>query len=341
MAGRNRLPRHALNGGSRGFPPGPGPIRDGPFRPGPLPHPARMEEELDLQYEEIQRLLAENRRLAATHVDLRRELAAAQDELHRLNQIVGNVKVDKERQARDLVDKCMNLESELRAVEPLRNEVMQLRADTQKLNASRQELSAQVQALNQDLTRAQADLQQVPALRAELDSLRQELIRSRTAIEYEKKANTEQFEQRQAMEKNLISMAREVEKLRAEQILKSEPGLLLELQVDPTVQSLALQVLGTLAPMQMHMAYIWPQVVQKKDLSMGLDPIPGDHMRNNDPTVVADKQKVLITSYSNVVSLATFKILIGYLVLRASSVKRIDALCRDHGVLNSSKLFHI
>jgi septal ring factor EnvC (AmiA/AmiB activator) len=216
MAGRNRLPRHALNGGPRGFPPGPGPIRDGPYRPGPLPHPARLEEELELQYEEIQRLLAENRRLAATHVDLRRELAGAQDELHRLNQIVGNVKVDKERQARDLVDKCMNLEAELRSVEPLRAEVMQLRADTQKLSASRQELSAQVQALNQDLTRAQADLQQVPALRAELDSLRQELIRSRTAIEYEKKANSEQFEQRQAMEKNLISMAREVEKLRAE-----------------------------------------------------------------------------------------------------------------------------
>jgi len=216
MAGRNRLPRHALNGGPRGFPSGPGPIRDGPFRPGPLPHPARLEEELELQYEEIQRLLAENRRLAATHVDLRRELAAAQDELHRLNQIVGNVQVDKERQARDLVDKCMNLEAELRATEPLRAEVMQLRADTQKLSGSRQELSAQVQALNQDLTRAQSDLQQVPALRAELDSLHQELIRSRTAIEYEKKANSEQYEQRQAMEKNLISMAREVEKLRAE-----------------------------------------------------------------------------------------------------------------------------
>lgn len=216
MAGRNRLPRHSLNGGPRGFPPGPGPIRDGPYRPGPLPHPARLEEEIELQYEEIQRLLSENRRLAATHVELRRELAAAQDELHRLNQIVGNVQVDKERQARDLVDKCMNLEAELRSVEPLRSEVMQLRSDAQKLSASRQELSAQVQALNQDLSRAQADLQQVPALRAELDSLHQELIRSRTAIEYEKKANSEQYEQRQAMEKNLISMAREVEKLRAE-----------------------------------------------------------------------------------------------------------------------------
>lgn len=39
---------------------------------------------------------------------------------------------------------------------------------------------------------------------------------SRAAVDYEKKANIELMEQRQAMEKNLVSMAREVEKLRAE-----------------------------------------------------------------------------------------------------------------------------
>jgi prefoldin subunit 5 len=38
----------------------------------------------------------------------------------------------------------------------------------------------------------------------------------RTAFEFEKKANTELLEQRSAMEKNLVSMARELEKLRAE-----------------------------------------------------------------------------------------------------------------------------
>lgn len=41
-------------------------------------------------------------------------------------------------------------------------------------------------------------------------------ISCRNAIDYEKKANIELMEQRQAMEKNLVSMAREVEKLRAE-----------------------------------------------------------------------------------------------------------------------------
>lgn len=39
---------------------------------------------------------------------------------------------------------------------------------------------------------------------------------SRTIVDYEKKANMEFMEQRQSMEKNMVSMAREVEKLRAE-----------------------------------------------------------------------------------------------------------------------------
>lgn len=38
----------------------------------------------------------------------------------------------------------------------------------------------------------------------------------RAALDYEKKANIELMEQRQTMEKNLVSMAREVERLRAE-----------------------------------------------------------------------------------------------------------------------------
>lgn len=40
----------------------------------------------------------------------------------------------------------------------------------------------------------------------------------RRAYEYERKASEEQVEQKQAMENNLVSMAREIEKLRAEQL---------------------------------------------------------------------------------------------------------------------------
>lgn len=44
------------------------------------------------------------------------------------------------------------------------------------------------------------------------------MMKFRRQFEYEKKANTELVEQNQSMEKNLISMAREIEKLRAEKV---------------------------------------------------------------------------------------------------------------------------
>lgn len=42
------------------------------------------------------------------------------------------------------------------------------------------------------------------------------LLTYRNAIDYEKNANIELMEQRQAMEKNMVTMAREVENLRSE-----------------------------------------------------------------------------------------------------------------------------
>ena len=42
------------------------------------------------------------------------------------------------------------------------------------------------------------------------------LVIFRSAFEYEKKGNLDLMEQRQIMEKNLVSMAREIEKLRAD-----------------------------------------------------------------------------------------------------------------------------
>lgn len=152
---------------------------------------------------------------------------------------------EKEAQVRSLLDKAAKLESDLRSTDPIKQELLQARADCQKLHLHSQDLNQQVRNTSQELQRARGELQQVPALRAEVDNLRAELQRARfyvypnqvlldfnfkrtvlspythyhlfrTAFEYEKKANAEQLEQRQAMEKNLVDMARDLEKLRAE-----------------------------------------------------------------------------------------------------------------------------
>ncbi|KAK9282123.1 hypothetical protein L1049_005035 [Liquidambar formosana] len=133
-----------------------------------------------------------------------------------MNLVIADIRAEQEMHSRELFEKGMKLEADLRATEPLKNEAIQLRAEVQKLNSMRQDLSGQVQTLTKDLTKLKADNQQIPLLRAEIDGMHQELMRARNAIDYEKKANFELMEQRQAMEKNLVSMAREVEKLRAE-----------------------------------------------------------------------------------------------------------------------------
>ncbi|MCI14478.1 protein FLX-like 3-like, partial [Trifolium medium] len=165
---------------------------------------------------EMRRLLSDNRRLIDDRMTLQRDLAAAKEELHRMNLAIGDIRAEHEMHSRELVDKNMKLESDLRSTEPLKNEVVQLRAEVQKLSSIKQDLSGKVQTLTKDVARLQSDNQQIPSMRAEIDGLHQELMRARTMVDYEKKANMEFMEQRQSMEKNMVSMAREVEKLRAE-----------------------------------------------------------------------------------------------------------------------------
>jgi len=214
MAGRNRIPRDAFDN-RRGYPPE-GPLVRVPLPRQMPPHPAMLEEELEMQHMEIRRLLGENRRLVEDRVALQRELGAAKEELHHMNVVIGDIRAEQEMHSRELIERGLKLEADLRATESIRNEAVQLRAEVKKLNATRQDQAGQIQNLTQDLAKLKADNQQIPRMRSEIDGLHQELMRARNAIDYEKKANIELMEQRQAMEKNLVSMAREVEKLRAE-----------------------------------------------------------------------------------------------------------------------------
>lgn len=179
-------------------------------------HPAVIEERLAAQHQELQGLLADNQRLAATHVALKQELEAAQHELQRMAHFAESMRMEKDAQMSEIFEKSVRLEVDLRGVEAMRTELLKVHNDIKELTAVRQELTGQVQLMNQDLARLTADLQQGPALKAEIENMKQELQRARAAIEYEKKGYAENYEHGQVMEKKLISMARELEKLRAE-----------------------------------------------------------------------------------------------------------------------------
>lgn len=224
MGSKGRIPlpylRHPL--------PGPGMVHSDPFGPGNLPHPGPlphfemlpppeiMEQKIAAQHAEMQRLGTENQRLAATHGTLRQELVAAQHELQILSAQIGAITSEREQQMRSLTDKTAKMEAELQAAEPVKVELQQAHAEAQNLVLAREELMSKVHQLNQDLQRAHVDVQQIPALMIELESLRQEYQHCRATFDYEKKYYNDHLESLQVMEKNYMTMAREVEKLRAE-----------------------------------------------------------------------------------------------------------------------------
>ncbi|TMW84720.1 hypothetical protein EJD97_024543 [Solanum chilense] len=217
MAGRNRMPRQPDN--FRGFRDGPPPRGIMQRGPGPLPpHPSVLEEELELQHRDMQKLIAENRQVIDENVMLERELSAVKDDIHRLSQVIPKMRADNEAQLREYIERGMKLEADLRSTEPMRLEVIQLRAESQKLISLQKELSAQVQTLTNDTNRLQTENKQLSAMKTDIDKLQKELAEARRQFEYEKQANTELVEQNQSMEKNLISMAREIEKLRADKV---------------------------------------------------------------------------------------------------------------------------
>ncbi|KAK4834428.1 hypothetical protein QYF36_022386 [Acer negundo] len=189
----------------------------GPFPPfDMLPPREVMEQKIAAQHGEMQKLATENQRLASSQGTLRQELAAAQHELQILHAQIGAMKSERERQMGNLTDKIAKMESELKAADPVKLELQQARADAQKLAVAREELIAKVHQLNQDLQRTHTDVQQIPALMSELESLRQEYHHCRGTYEFEKKFYNDHLESLQVMEKNYMTMSREVEKLRAE-----------------------------------------------------------------------------------------------------------------------------
>ncbi|XP_062191592.1 protein FLX-like 3 [Phragmites australis] len=219
MAGRHRAPRQYYDE-PRGF-------RDGP--PPPLARarplsPRRLEDELSSRHAEMRRIREDNQRLADEIVGLRQTMPHLKEDLHASSQAIPKLRAEKELESRELTQRNLKLEAELRALEPLRQDALHLRSEAGKLQSLRQELAAKVQGLSKELDHQKSERQKIPAMIAERDALRHELIQTRAALEYEKKANPELTAQVQAMEKDLVAMAQEAEKLRADIAKRSAPS---------------------------------------------------------------------------------------------------------------------
>jgi uncharacterized protein (DUF3084 family) len=140
----------------------------------PPPRPEILEQKLAAQCGEMQKLAVENERLATSHVSLRKELAAAQQELQRVQAQGEAARAAEEQEMRGLLDKAAKMEAELKSCETLKVDLQQAHAEAQNLLAARQHLAADAQKLSKDLQRNFGEAQQLPTLVAEHDAARQE-----------------------------------------------------------------------------------------------------------------------------------------------------------------------
>ncbi|RWW07382.1 hypothetical protein GW17_00029237 [Ensete ventricosum] len=210
-----------------------------------------LEDRLAAQHRQIQVLLVDNQQLAVSHVALKQDLSASKHELRLAAASAAETKGAKDAEVREVYERSLKAEAEVRALEGMRAELAQVRSDVQSLGAVRHELVEQLQGLKGQLSSARAEHKQADTVMADIEIMRKEIqkgrsviftslvisfcleitapafefvanalpylfILDRAAIEFEKKVHADNTEQSQIMENNMVLMARELEKLHAE-----------------------------------------------------------------------------------------------------------------------------
>lgn len=175
-----------------------------------------LEERIAAQSREIQTLLHDNQRLAVTHVTLKQELINAEQDVRHFSATAASVKAEKDAQVREVYNRSLRLDEEARSVDGIPVELDRVRADIQELRTQRKELSEKLRDIDEDLARTHSELMEFPALGAEIEALYKEMQRGRAAIENERKMRSKNYLLSEVMEKHMISMTHEAEKLRSE-----------------------------------------------------------------------------------------------------------------------------
>ncbi|KAM5583110.1 hypothetical protein ABKV19_003168 [Rosa sericea] len=176
-----------------------------------------LEDRIDLQQREIQSLLGDNQRLAATHVALKQDLTAAQSDLRNLKAVAGQIKSERNAEVREVYDRSLKLDDELRDLDAMNADLTLVRNDVEDLSTSRMELATELKTIQGEIERARSDeSKQIEAIRDEIETLKLEIEKGRTAVEIEKKTRASNLEHRQAMENYMAALALEIEKLHGE-----------------------------------------------------------------------------------------------------------------------------
>ncbi|CAB4282129.1 unnamed protein product [Prunus armeniaca] len=181
-----------------------------------LTNTTALEDRIGLQHREIQALLVDNQRLAATHVALKQDLAAAQHDLRRLSVVAGQAKAERDAEVREVYERSLKLDAEVRTIDSMGAELARTRADIQELGSERKELVAELQSIEGEVAKTRSESKRVVDIKADIETFQQEIKKGRVAIENETKTRAKNLEYRQGMEKTMAGLVREIEKLHGE-----------------------------------------------------------------------------------------------------------------------------
>ncbi|KAF7068693.1 hypothetical protein CFC21_074431 [Triticum aestivum] len=211
-----RAPQHPQPGDDRDEPPH-GALLHHP-RGGPAQHPAvaALEDRIVARDRDIQEFLVDNQRFAATHVALQQQLISAQHELRAVSIAGTRARMEREADVCNIADQAARIEAEARSVAGARVEIEQVHADVRVLAAARNELMDRLKGLREQLGCAQSNSAKSENVRSQIETMRREIQKGRAAVEFEKKAHADNLLQSKAMEKNMIAVASEIERLRGE-----------------------------------------------------------------------------------------------------------------------------
>lgn len=137
-----------------------------------------IEDRIAVQSREIQTLILDNQRLAASHVALKQDVAAAQEDLHRLAATAASVKAERDAQVREVYERSLKLEVEAGG---LSSELNRVRAEIKELRAERDRLSEKLKETQDDIARNGPELQEFSELKTDIEALHREIRKGRYA----------------------------------------------------------------------------------------------------------------------------------------------------------------
>lgn len=204
---------------------GPLPPTQHPMELEPLPSPELLENKMASQAAEIERLTMDNRKLAASYLGLRQDLSSAKGESEKIREHIRSIQNEGDIQIRILLDKIAKTDADIGAGDTIKKELQTAHSEARNLMTDKLQLSVKLEQATKELDYSREDIKKIPEMRSQLDSLRQEYQMLRKTFEYEKGTNVEKVEQMKILEKDLVGIAEEVERLRAEALIAEKRAI--------------------------------------------------------------------------------------------------------------------